>query len=84
VTTTGTFHLAPNGPGGTVFYHWVHTDSNGTVAGQVYTIVVAAGDATTHSVATDSWNAPASPGSVQLVFTTPSYSVTAQSFDCRP
>ena len=76
--------MAANGSGGTVHYHWVHTDSNGTVAGQVYSIVVAAGDTATHAVTTDSWNAPASAGSVQLVFTTPGYSVTPQSFTCRP
>jgi hypothetical protein len=76
--------MAPAGPGGTVSYHWVHTDSTGTVAGQVYSIVVAAGDTSTHAVTTDSWAAPTSPGSVQLVFTTPGYSVTPQSFTCRP
>jgi hypothetical protein len=54
------------------------------VAGQTYSIVVPAGDTSTHAVTTDSWTAPASAGSVQLVFTTPGYSVAPQSFTCRP
>jgi len=50
----------------------------------VYSIVVAAGDAAAHSVVTDSWVGPADSGTVQLVFTTPGYAVTPQSFTCRP
>ena len=84
VTSTGTFRLAPNGPGGTVTYQWIRKDSTGTVASQVYSIVVAAGDTSAHSVVTDSWNAPASPGTVQLFFLNPSYGVTPQAFNCKP
>ena len=45
-------------------------------------VVVAAGDIATHSVVTDSWT-PASAGSAQLVFSTPGYAVTPQSFSCK-
>jgi hypothetical protein len=44
---------------------------------------VAAGDANAHFTVTDSWT-PASAGSEQLVFSTPSYAVAPQSFTCRP
>jgi hypothetical protein len=84
VTSTVTFRLAANGPGGTVTYQWIHKDSNGTVASQVYSIVVAAGDSSAHQVVTDTWNAPASAGTVQLFFLNPSYGVTPQSFSCKP
>lgn len=83
VTATGTFRLAANGPGGTVQYQWIRKDSSGTVASQVYSIVVAAGDTSAHSVVTDSWT-PASAGTEQLFFLNPSYGVTPQSFNCRP
>jgi hypothetical protein len=84
VTTTGTFRMGANGPGGTVQYHWTRKDSTGTYLSQVYSIVVAAGDTAAHSVVTDSWVAPADSGTVQLVFTTPAYAVAPQSFTCRP
>jgi hypothetical protein len=83
VTATGTFRMLANGPGGTVKYYWIRKDSNGTVVSQVYSIVVAAGDANAHFTVTDSWT-PASSGSEQLVFTNPSYAVAPQSFSCRP
>jgi hypothetical protein len=76
--------MAANGPGGTVTYQWIHKDSNGTVASQVYSIVVAAGDTSAHQVVTDTWNAPASAGTVQLFFLNPSHGVTPQSFSCKP
>jgi hypothetical protein len=84
VTSTGTFRMAANGPGGWVSYEWIRKDSNGPVIIAEAKIWVNPGDASAHSVATDSWNAPASAGTVQLVFTNPSYSVAPQSFTCRP
>jgi hypothetical protein len=84
VTSTGTFRMGANGPGGTVQYHWTRKDSTGTYLTQVYSIVVAAGDTAAHSVVTDSWIGPADSGTVQLVFTTPGYAVAPQSFTCRP
>ena len=82
ITATGSFRMAANGPGGTVSYVWIRKDSKGTKVSQTYTIVVAAGDTSAHSVVTDSWK-PASSGSEQLVFTTPGLSVTPQSWTCR-
>jgi len=66
-----------------VTYRWIRTDSNGTQAQSLQSIVVAAGDTSAHSVAADQW-IPASNGSEQLVFTNPSFSVAPQSFTCRP
>jgi hypothetical protein len=83
VTATGTFRMQAGGPGGTVKYNWIRKDSNGTWVSPTYTIVIAAGDSSAHSVVTDSWT-PASAGTEQLVFSTPSYAVTPQSFTCRP
>jgi len=75
--------MQAGGPGGTVQYHWTRKDSAGTAVSLTYSIVVAAGDTAAHSVVTDSWAAPASPGTVQLVFTNPGYAVAPQSFSCR-
>jgi hypothetical protein len=83
VTATGSFRMAANGPGGWVSYNWIQKDSKGTQVIAEAKIWVNAGDTSLHTVATDTWTTPASSGSVQLVFTTPSYSVTAQSFTCR-
>jgi hypothetical protein len=83
VTATGNFRLAPNGPGGTVTYYWIRKDSSGTVASQVYSIVVAAGDQSLHTVVSDSWT-PASAGTEQLFFSQPSFGVTPQPFNCKP
>jgi hypothetical protein len=83
VTATGNFRLAPNGPGGVVTYYWIRKDSSGTVATPVQSITVAPGDASLHTVVTDSWT-PASAGTEQLFFTQPNYGVTPQSFTCRP
>jgi hypothetical protein len=83
VTATGNFRMMANGPGGTVSYYWIRKDSSGTVASQVYTIFVAAGDQSLHQVVTDSWT-PASAGTEQLFFSVPSYGVTPQSFSCKP
>ncbi len=83
VTATGTFRMQAGGPGGTVQYHWIRKDSNGTAVSPTNSIVVAAGDTAAHSVVTDSWT-PASDGSEQLVFSTPGYAVTPQSWSCRP
>ena len=81
ITANGTFQT--NGVGGTVTYKWIRTDSNGTQAQPLQSIVVAAGDTSAHSVAADQW-IPASNGSEQLVFTNPSLSLAPQSFTCRP
>jgi len=81
ITANGTFRT--NGVGGTVTYHWARTDSNGTQAQPLQSIVVAAGDTSAHSVATDQW-IPASNGSEQLVFTNPALAVAPQSFSCKP
>ena len=77
-----------NGPGGVVKYSWIEKDTDpntglSRVNVKSYTITVAAGDASAHSVVTDTWT-PGSPGSEQLVFTTPSDTLAAQSFTCRP
>jgi len=87
VTATGTFRMAANGPGGVVKYSWIEKDTDPTTGQTIvtvknYTITVAAGDTAAHSVVTDSWS-PQSPGSEQLVFTTPGYSLQPQSFSCR-
>jgi len=81
ITANGTFRT--NGVGGTVTYKWIRNDSNGTQVQPLLSIVVAAGDTSAHSVATDQW-IPASNGSEQLVFTSPAFSVAPQSFTCRP
>ena len=83
VTATGTFRIAANGPGGWVSYNWINKDSNGPKVIAESRIWVNPGDTSLHTVTTDNWTAPASSGSVQLVFNTPSYSVTPQSFTCR-
>jgi hypothetical protein len=72
--------MQPNGRAGTVSYKWIR--DNGAYVSPTYTINVAAGDTTGHTVTPDSW-IPASNGNEQLVFLTPSYSVTPQSFTCR-
>ena len=82
VNATGTFRMAANGPGGTVSYVWLRKDSSGSRTSQQYTIQVAAGDTSPHTVATDSWT-PASSGSDQLVFLNPVYAALAASFTCR-
>jgi len=75
--------MAANGPGGWVNYEWIRTDSKGPRVIAETRIWVNAGDTSTHTVATDSWTAPTSAGTVQLVFTTPSRAVAAQSFACK-
>jgi hypothetical protein len=83
VTATGTFRLAANGPGGIVRYVWIRKDANGTTTSQIYSVTVAAGDASMQTVVSDSWT-PASSGTEQLYFLTPNYGVTPQPFSCRP
>jgi hypothetical protein len=80
--------MAAGGPGGVVKYDWIEKDTDPNtgqtrVTVKSYTITVAAGDTSAHSVVTDTWT-PASPGSEQLVFNSPSYSLQPQSFTCRP
>jgi len=82
ITAIGSFRMAANGRAGTVSYFWIRKDSNGVVLSQVYSVNVAAGDTSLHNVVSDSW-IPASNGTEQLVFQTPSYSVPPQSFTCR-
>jgi hypothetical protein len=72
--------MQPNGRAGTVSYQWIR--DNGAYKSPIYTINVAAGDTTGHNVVADSW-IPSANGNEQLVFTTPGYSVLAQSFTCR-
>jgi hypothetical protein len=74
--------MQAGGPGGTVSYHWIFKDSAGTKVSPTYTLVVAAGDTAPHITVTGSWK-PASAGSVQLVFTTPSSTVAPTNFTCR-
>jgi hypothetical protein len=80
VTATGSF--STNGAGGFVFYKWVWTDNTGQQrVTNEFPIWVAAGDTTTHAVIPDSWT-PAHSGSVQLVFTSPAWTVPAQAWSC--
>jgi len=80
ITATGTFWMAPNGRAGTVSYVWIR--DNGAYVSPVYTINVAAGDTSAHSVVADNW-IPSSNGNEQLVFRTPGFAVPPQGFTCR-
>jgi hypothetical protein len=82
VNATGTFRMQAGGPGGTVQYHWIYKDSGGTQVSATYSIVVAAGDTSAHFTVAGSWK-PASAGSVQLVFSSPSYATAVTNFTCR-
>lgn len=88
VNATGTFRLQAGGPGGTVKYTWIYKDTNsqGKSVVTVHTgsVVVAAGDTNAH-VITDSYVHPNSSGTVQLIFSSPSYSSPnlTQSWTCR-
>jgi outer membrane biosynthesis protein TonB len=81
VTATGSF--TTNGVGGTVYYRWVHYDTQGHLTGttQEAPIQIAPGDTTPHAVLPDSFT-PQHSGSDQLVFFSPLYSVPAQSWSC--
>src|SRR5438067_6074774 len=81
-TVTATGNFTTNGVGGWVFYEWVRVDSQGnrSVIAEV-PIRIAAGDTSTHAVATDSFT-PQHSGTDQLVFLSPSYTVPAQSWSC--
>ena len=81
MTASGGF--TTNGVGGTVYYSWVRYDSNGNITATVSEtpIRVAAGDKNFHAVASDSF-APQHSGSERLVFSSPAYSVNAQSWTC--
>jgi hypothetical protein len=83
VTVTATGGFTTNGVGGTVSYSWVHYDSNGNITSVVSEtpIRVATGDKNFHTVASDSFN-PQHSGSDKLVFSSPAYSVPAQSWTC--
>jgi hypothetical protein len=79
--------MAAGGPGGVVRYSWIEKDTDPSTGKTIvtvknYTITVAAGDSSAHSVVTDSWT-PLSAGSEQLVFTSPAYSLAPQSFSCK-
>jgi len=88
VTSNGSFRLQAGGPGGAVNYTWIYkdTDANGNTVVTTHTgsLVVAAGDAAPHSI-TDSYSQPNSAGTMQLVFTSPSYASPQlqQSWTCR-
>jgi len=79
IVATGSF--TTNGKGGTVNYHWVRKDSSGTRTGTSGKLVIAVGDTSWHAVAQDKWT-PKSSGTEQLVFTSPSYTVSPTSFTC--
>ena len=80
VTVAGGF--ATNGVGGTVSYQWVRVDSQGNrTNGASGTVSVAAGDKNLHGVTSDVFT-PVHSGSDQLVFSSPAYSVPAQSWTC--
>jgi len=71
-----------NGAGGTVSYQWVRVDSQGNrTNGASGTVYVAAGDKNVHGVTSDVFS-PVHSGSDQLVFSSPAYSVPAQSWTC--
>jgi outer membrane biosynthesis protein TonB len=80
VTATGSF--TTNGVGGWVFYEWVRVDSQGnrTVIPEL-PIRVAAGDTSSHAVVSDVFT-PQHSGTDQLVFLSPAYTATAQSWSC--
>ena len=79
-TATGTFRT--NGVGGTVYYGWVRKDSTGTHVIAEPAITIAAGDTGAHAVVTDRW-APASGGTEQLVFISPSApAIAPQAWSC--
>jgi outer membrane biosynthesis protein TonB len=82
-TVTATGRFTTNGVGGTVYYAWVHYDTQGRVTGttQEAPIQIAAGDTSSHAVVRDSFT-PQHSGSDQLVFLSPFYSVPAQSWSC--
>jgi outer membrane biosynthesis protein TonB len=80
VTATGSF--TTNGVGGWVFYAWVRIDSLGNKTTVPESpIRIPAGDTSSHTVATDSFT-PQHSGTDQLVFFSPAYSATAQSWSC--
>jgi hypothetical protein len=65
-----------------VTYYWLRTDTTGTHTQPQHTVNIAKGDTGTHNVVTDKWT-PAGSGSEKLVFVSPSYAVSAQSFSCN-
>lgn len=80
VTAAGSFRT--NGAGGWVFYEWVRIDSSGTRTVQSeFPIYVRPGDMSTHSVMSYVFN-PAHSGTVQLVFLSPAYPGSVQSWSC--
>jgi outer membrane biosynthesis protein TonB len=81
VTATGSF--TTNGAGGTVYYGWVHYDTNGKVTGVTpeAPIRIAAGDTSSHAVVSDTFT-PVHSGTDQLVFASPAYTVPAQGWSC--
>jgi hypothetical protein len=80
ITSTGSF--TTNGVGGWVYYQWVRVDNQGDRTTVVEPpIRVAAGDTSSHAVASDTFT-PAHSGTTQLVFLNPAYSVPAQSWNC--
>lgn len=80
LTAAGSF--TTNGVGGTVYYGWLRTDSQGNRQFiPEAPIQVAAGDTSLHTVASDTFT-PAHSGSEQLVFISPFYAVPAQTWSC--
>ncbi|HVS08214.1 MAG TPA: hypothetical protein VHK65_18865, partial [Candidatus Dormibacteraeota bacterium] len=85
ITVTSAGWFTTNGVGGTVSYAWIRTDTQGNrrVIAEP-SITIAPGDTSLHAVRTDTWRRPQDPGSVQLVFYTPTApAVAARSFTCQ-
>jgi len=82
ITVTAAGGFTTNGVGGTISYQWVRVDSQGNrTNGASGTVYVAAGDKNWHGVTSDVFT-PVHSGSDQLVFSSPAYSVPAQSWTC--
>lgn len=82
ITVTASGGFTTNGIGGTVYYGWLRVDSRGNRQFiPEAPIQVAAGDTAFHAVVSDTFT-PTHSGSDQLVFISPFYSVSAQSWSC--
>jgi len=81
VTIVATGSFTTNGAGGSVSYEWVRIDGQAQTVIPEAPIQVAAGDTSSHAVASDTFT-PAHSGTDQLVFLSPAYSVPAQSWNC--
>ena len=85
ITVTSVGWFTTNGVGGTVTYAWIRTDTRGNrwVISEP-SMTIAPGDKSLHAVQADTWTRPQAPGSVQLVFYTPTApAVAPMSFTCQ-